>query len=430
VPRVPAALQRRAQRAYVKYARQRGDLLLELLDPANWADPYPIHDAMRAHGPVYRSKALRSYVFVGFEAASLALKDLRFLAGRPGKNDEDAGLANADSLVKLDPPRHTQVRKLLVKGFSLKAIEAMSGWVADLSDELLDNVRTRSELDGVEAIAFPLPVRVISRVLGVPDDKAGQIRTWGESLAPTIDPFMSPAQAIAAGSASREMLEYFRSLVDDHRRDPRDDILSALIAATEDGVSLTDGELLATCQLMLVAGFGTSVGMIGNMLNQFVDRPDEWRALQQNNEHVATAVEEVLRYESPVSMTLRIVGQDMDAFGHRMKAGSRAVVLIGAANRDPDVFPDPHRFDPRRGNAGRHLAFSPGVHHCLGAALARLEGRAILQAMLDRMPEIRRAGPAARYPNMNARGMTSVPIAVTPHVLDRAATVVPPRSPR
>jgi cytochrome P450 len=417
--RVPPRVMRRAKRAYIKYAQWRGDLLLELLDPANWADPYPIHDAMRQHGPVYHSKVLRSYVFVGFEAASVALKDLRFLAGRPGENDEAAGLANQDSLVKLDPPRHTQVRKLLVKGFSLKAIEAMSGWVNDLSHELLDNVADQSEFDGVAEIAFPLPVRVISHILGIPNEKADDIRVWGESLAPTIDPFMSPAQVVAAGEASRAMLNYFRELVDDHRRHPRDDILSALIAATEDGVGLTDGELLATCQLMLVAGFGTSVGMIGNMLNQFVDRPDEWRALQEDNTHVTTAVDEVLRYESPVSMTLRIVGENMEMFGHRMKAGSRAVVLIGAANRDPDVFPDPHRFDPRRENAGRHLAFSPGVHHCLGAALARLEGREILQAMLDRMPAMTRAGAPSRYPNMNARGMTSVPLAVTPRVLQR-----------
>src|SRR2546423_1453898 len=199
--RVPARWQRRAQRAYVNYAKWRGDLLLELLDPANWANPYPVHDAMRAHGPVYRSKVLRSYVFVSFDAAALALKDVRFLAGRPGQNDEAAGLANADSLVKLDPPRHTQVRKLLVKGFSLKAIEAMSEWINGLSHELLDDVALRREFDGVESIAFPLPVRVISRILGVPDEQASQVRTWGGSLAPTIEPFMSPARAPAAGHA-------------------------------------------------------------------------------------------------------------------------------------------------------------------------------------------------------------------------------------
>jgi cytochrome P450 len=407
--------------------RGRNDPIVLLRSRNAWVDPYSIYEAMRAKGPVYYSKTTDMHVITGFEEANAAFKDPRFRAGTlaPQHNAVSA-LGSPDSLLKLNPPRHTQIRKLVSKAFSARAIEQMAGWITELAHELVDEVVGRQEFDVVAHVAYPLPLRVVTRVLGIPQVDEDQFAEWGMALGNTLEPFIPREQWIAGRAADKAMYAYLEGLVQERRASPGDDMLSALIAATDDdGVRLTDNELLVNCQVILVAGFGTMVGMISSGMNILVDRPDLWQRLQADRSLVANLVEEVLRLESPIQMTPRHVAEDVDLGGHQIGGGRRALIVEGAANRDPRMFPDPTRLDLDRENASKNLAFAGGPHYCLGAALARLQGRIGFDVMLDRMPKLARAGVPERRPLLTARGFNTVPVAVQPSVLPRTTMSVP-----
>ena len=392
-----------------------------------WVNPYPIYEAMRAKGPVYYSKTTGLHVITGFDEANAAFKDNRFRAGTMAAHDNVvSALGSPDSLLKLNPPRHTQIRKLVSKAFSPRAIEQMAGWITDLAHELLDDVVGRQEFDVVRHVAYPLPLRVVTRVMGIPQVDEAQFAEWGLALGTTLEPFIPRAQWLAGRAADVAMYAYLQRLVEERREKPSDDMLSALIAATDDdGVRLTDNELLVNCQVILVAGFGTMVGLVSSGMDILVDRPDLWRRLREDPSLVPNLVEEILRLESPIQMTPRHVAEDVDLLGHHLPAGRRALIVEGAANRDPRTFPDPTRLDLDRENAAKNLAFAGGPHYCLGAAIARLQGRIVFEAMLDRLPEVSRAGAPERREFLTARGLNSVPIAVTPAVQPRSAATVP-----
>jgi cytochrome P450 len=364
------------------------------------------------------------HVVTGHEEATAILKDARFLVATSNPHEAVSALGSADSMLKLNPPRLTQIRKIVTKALSPRAIADMSGWITELAHSLLDDVTGQHEFDLVHHVAYPLPLRVVTRILGIPPMDEAQFAEWGNAMGNTLEPFIPHQQRIVARVADKAMYAYLQRLVEDHRANPTDDILTALIAATDDdGVRLTDHELLVNCQVILVAGVGTMVGLVGSGMDMLFDQPDLWRRLRASPELVPTLVDEVLRLESPIQMTPRIAADDVDVFGHQIKQGERALVVIGAANRDPRVFPEPHRLDLDRENAGKHLAFAAGPHYCIGAALARLEGRTIFEAMLERMPEIIRAGAPERRPLLTARGLNRLPTAVRPAVLPRPAVV-------
>jgi cytochrome P450 len=428
--RVASRLKARAIRTLEPTAirvRGRSDPIVRLRLANAWVDPYPIYEAMRAKGPVYYSKTTGLHVITGFEEASTAFKDSRFRAGTMAAQDTAvSALGSPDSLLKLNPPRHTQIRKLVSKAFSARAIDQMAGWITELAHDLLDDVVGRQEFDVVRHVAFPLPLRVVTRVMGIPPVDEEQFAEWGLALGNTLEPFIGREQWIAGRKADTAMYGYLQRLVQERRANPGDDMLSALIAATDDdGVRLTDNELLVNCQVIIVAGFGTMVGMISSGMNILVERPDLWQRLTDDRALVPNLVEEVLRLESPIQMTPRHIAEDVDLHGNHIPGGRRALIVEGAANRDPRTFPDPTRIDLERENANKNLAFAGGPHYCLGAALARLQGRIVFDAMLDRMPQVRRAGAPERRQLLTARGFNSVPIAVTPSVLPRTTTAVP-----
>ena len=421
---MPNRVERLLRRTAYRYYTRRGDLLVPLTNPVNWPRSVEMYDAMRERGHVYVSKASKIPVITTHEAVTAILKDTRFKSGPPNKsNDPTQAIFNADSLVNMDPPRHTQIRKLLTKGFTLKSIEAMAPWITELCHELLDNIEGRREFDAVPELAMPVPIHVICKLLDIPTEFVPQLCTWGEDIGPSIDPFMTPRQIRAARKSSVEIIDYFRDLVAERRGQLGDDVLSAFIQASEDGVGLTETELLATCQLILLAGFGTSVGMLGNLVRRLTENEGSWQMLQERPELIPLAVEETLRMDSPVQVTLRYVLEPTEFYGVRIPAGQRTIALIAGANRDPAVFPDPHRFDITRENASRQLAFSPGIHHCLGSSLARMEGRILLQAMLERLPDLKSAGPAKLWPTLAYRSALSVPVSVSPQVLARTESV-------
>jgi cytochrome P450 len=264
--------------------------------------------------------------------------------------------------------------------------------------------------DLIDALAFPLPIAVICHLLGVPAEDQASFRVWGHDVATTLEPQSTPAAESRSRSSELALTAYLRELVRKRRADPDDSLLSALVAAEEEGDRLSPGELVSTALLLLIAGFETTVNLIGNGTVALLGDPEHWKGLGDDPSLVPVAVEELLRYDSPVQMTSRTATEDVDVGGTVIPKGAPIIVAIGGANRDPDVFEQPDQLKIDRPNASRHLAFSLGMHHCLGAALARLEGRIAVEELTRRYPGLELAGTPTRRQLLVLRGFESVPV--------------------
>jgi cytochrome P450 len=411
--------------AGLRYHVWRGDRIPHLFAPDSWVAPKPftLYEDMRRRGPVFRSPTSGLYVTTSYDASNTVLKDDRFhVIPRGGYDSDRLDMMSAASLLRIDPPRHTQIRKLVNKGLSARAVESMSESITELMHELLDRVEGQQVIDIIDDIAYPLPITVVARILGMPEVDLGKFAEWAHALGPGIDPFITREQAIAARDASDKISAYFADLVEQRRHTPGDDVISALIAARDEGGGkLSDEELLSNCQLMLIAGFGTMTGMIGHGIDMFLDQPELWRELREHPELIPNAVDEILRLEHSIQLTVRYTYDDeIDVSGVTIPPESTVIVLLAAGSRDHSTFPDPLRFDLHRDNSSKHLAFAGGAHYCLGAPLARLQGRIAFTAMTQRLPEISRAGATVRRPFLVARGLDKVPVRVTPAVLPRS----------
>jgi cytochrome P450 len=308
----------------------------------------------------------------------------------------------------MDPPDHTRLRRLVSHAFSPRAIASLESWIREATDRLVSTVDPEDGFDLVDAVAFPLPIAVICHLLGVPADDQAQFRVWGHALASTLDPQAS------AESESREselaLTAYLRALVEARRADPDDSLLSSLIAAEEEGDRLTQDELVSTALLLLVAGFETTVNLIGNGTVALLGAPTQWARLHEEPGLIAGAIEELLRYDSPVQMTSRNATEDVEVAGRVVPKGANVIVLIGGANRDPEMFAEPDGLEIDRADASRHLSFSFGIHSCLGAALARLEARVVFEALTSRFPTLELTGTPTRRQLLVLRGFESVPV--------------------
>lgn len=295
--------------------------------------------------------------------------------------------------------------------FTPRAVAALRQRVEEKANALLDELACDTGVvDVVDRYCAQLPVAVIGEVLGVPEHDRARVLQFGELAAPSLDFGLSWAQYrdVAHGLACFDdwLAEHLQRL----RRTPGDDLMSALIRTSEDGAHLTDAELRATAGLVLAAGFETTVNLLGNGIRLLIDAPDQLEALRERPENWSTAVEEILRVESPVQLSARTAVVDTEVAGRPIRRGDTVLIYMAAANRDPAVFTDPHRFDVERANAGRHLAFSGGRHFCLGAALARAEGEVGLAAFFRRFPEVRAAGAGVRRDTRVLRGWSSLPV--------------------
>jgi cytochrome P450 len=282
-----------------------------------------------------------------------------------------------------DPPLHTRLRRLVSKAFTPRQVSQLEPFVVQRTKELLDAAAERGRLELVEDLAYPLPVAVISELLGVPHEDAATFAGWSHVLAKGLDRLMSeptPEEMAENRVASEEFRAYFEHLAELRRREPRDDLLSALVAAEEEGDRLTMDELTSTALLLLVAGHETTVSLIGNGMLALLRVPGLLDRVRDNPALAEGVVEEVLRLDPPVQMTMRTALRDLDVPGGRLKAGGTAVLLIAAANRDEE----PAAFDPERGSSS-HLSFGGGIHYCLGAPLARLEGRIVFAELARRL---------------------------------------------
>jgi len=403
--------------------------LAALGDPAVLPDPYPILARLREASPfpAHVSSPLPegALVVVGrHEDCSRILRDPRASSERNRSllSSPELRARRPPSFLSLDPPDHTRLRRLVSKAFAPRVIVRLEPRIRELCRDLLAAVEGDGEGEGgwgggrgdsagqlelVSQLAYPLPVRIISELLGVPAGDHSRFAGWSASLAHSLQPQFLASGADAAAAAEQARLEfaaYFRALIAARRARPADDLLSELIRAEDDGQRLSEEELIATCVLLLVAGHETTVGLISNAVLALLRHPDQLAALRDDPDLAAGAVEETLRYDPPVQLTGRVARGGMQVGPVFAPDGALLMLLIAATGRDPDVFPDPDRFDIRRA-AGHHLAFAAGPHFCLGAPLARLEATIAVQAFATQVagPELDPAGLAYK-PNLNLRG--------------------------
>jgi cytochrome P450 len=380
-----------------------------LFDPAVRADPYPLMHRIREVSPFAALDG--ALVVVGRHADAVRLfrdphassERLNSLLAPP-----EARTLPASFLFR-DPPDHTRLRRLVSAAFTPRVVAGLRPHVEEIIDELLGGVAGTGRIEVVSELAYPLPVRVISELLGVPATDRARFQGWSARLARSLDPSALIAGEIPAEvpQTRAEFADYFRELIDQRRREPGDDLLSHLIRVEENGDQLTEEELLSTCILLLVAGHETTVNLIANGILALLRHPDQLAALRADPGLAGAAVEETLRYDPPVQMTSRVArgGMRLGERGLEAPDGATVLVLLAAANRDPAVFAEPDRFDLTRANAGAHLAFAAGPHFCLGASLARLEGAAALTAFAARVPDPRLNPDSLEYrPNLNLRG--------------------------
>ena len=386
----------------------------------NTQDPYPAYAALRERGQAHRSRLMNAWIFGRYPDVAAILPDWqRFSsdgrkAKRPGKRTVIPDPGAAPSMLSLDPPDHRRLRGLVSKAFTPRAVNALEPHVRSLMHGLLDGIDDLSGFDLMEAVARPLPVIVIAEMLGVPVEDRPRFRSWSDRRARILEPTISAEERADAVLAGADLDAYFAPLVEERRADPRDDILSGLVQAEEEGDRLDGAETITMLRLLLVAGNETTVNLIGNGMLALLRHPEQLQRLRDDPALIPSAVEELLRYDSPVQLDLRRIVEDCDVNGFPVKRGEDIVMLIGGANRDPGQFTDPDGLDVGRDRAS-HISFGRGIHACIGAPLARLEARIAIEVLLERFSSIRLAGPPARFrPSIVLRGLESLPVAAAP----------------
>ncbi len=394
-----------------------GELHFDPMDGDFLADPYPTYHRLRDEDPVHLSH-LGFWVLTRYEDVVAVLRDPRFakeamiaaVAARLGIVPGTIGL----SMLDRDPPDHTRLRGLVSKAFTPRMVERLRPRIQQIVDGLLARVAGAGSMDLIEEFAYPIPVAVICELLGVPVQNHEQFKAWSLDIARGLDAVMLPVDSEVArrsGTARFALADYFHRLIAARRASPRDDLLSALIAAEEAGDTLSEDELLASCILLLVAGHETTVNLIGNGTLALLRHPAELRRLRENPALIAGAVEELLRYDGPVQRTARMPSTTVTIGGRTIEPGEMVMPFMGAADRDPAQFPDPDRLDITRSD-NRHVAFGMGIHFCLGAPLARLEGQIAINTLVQRLPGLALATEKPEYrQSLTLRGLTALRVA-------------------
>ncbi len=385
-------------------------------------DPYPLYHRLRAEDPVHRS-ALGMWVLTRHADVLAVLRDPR-MSRDPRRSERIELLRSsaevdelltseeaAPSMLFVDPPDHTRLRVLVNKAFTPAAVERLRPRVEAIVAGLLDRVAGAGAMDVVEDLAYPLPVTVM---FGVPEAARERFRAWSRELVRLLDPVVASDALERALQARLALRGYLRGLVAERRAHPSGDLLTALIVAEDHGHKLSEAELVSMCVLLLVAGHETTVNLIANGTVALLRHPEAWAQLQADPSLLGSAVEELLRYDSPVQFTSRHALADLDIGGRRVRAGETVVAVLGAANRDPAQFPDPDRLDLAR-KPNRHVAFGGGIHFCLGAPLARTEARIAISALLARLPGLELGPrPPVRRDTVTLRGLASLPAKFPP----------------
>ncbi|MBP6819246.1 MAG: cytochrome P450 [Ferrovibrio sp.] len=391
-------------------------------DAAVIADPYPSLHALMEHDPVHWSDKLGGWILTRYDHIRQSLRDRRFSSDRMRPffdrmpDAERADLRELDASMRLwavfnDPPAHTRVRGLMNKAFTTSALEAMRPRVAAIVERLLDDLAKRGgETDFIQDFAYPLPAHVIASMLGVPAADVEKLKHWSDHLgAFVLTSRMSADKYRQANSALLEMNAYFTDLVEARRRQPEADVTTGMVQAEQRGDFLSTEELVGACVLLLFAGHETTTHLLGNGLLALLKHPEQMHMLRDDATLAATAIEEMLRWDGPSLAQVRVAAEDIELEGKQIKRGDRVFQMLCAANRDPRVFEQPDRFDIRRKH-NPHLTFGYGIHFCIGAPLARLEGQTAFPALLRRLPHIELAAAPDWSDSIVVRGLNSLRI--------------------
>lgn len=414
-------------RALASFGAKRGEMQGRLIaDPTVRADPGGFADELRSHGRLVRGRA--AWLTADHALAHQLLRSDDFTVTAIGKTLpgplgwlENKTMVKGrlhpllpPSLLSVEPPEHTRYRKTVSSVFTTRAVTALRERVQQAAEILIDQMpadgTAGSIVDVVDLYCSQLPVTVIGDILGVPDRDRPRILEFGELAAPSLDIGLSWKQYRLVEDGLDGFNTWLANHIGQLQRTPGDDLMSQLIAASEGGTRLDDAELRATAGLVLAAGFETTVNLLGNGIRILLDHPDQLAILLERPEAWPNAVEEILRLDSPVQLSARMARVDTEVAGRTVKQGELVILYLAGANRDPEVFADPHRFDISRDNAGKHLSFSGGRHFCLGAALARAEGEVGLRTFFERYPDATLAGAGSRRETRVLRGWSSLPI--------------------
>jgi cytochrome P450 len=393
-----------------------------MVDPAYALDPFPHYETLRAKGPLYDNGFAITTVSHAVTTAVLRSPDFGVIGGYSGNVPRWLLLAQAiggrgplgpvepPSMLAVDQPDHTRYRKLVSRAFTARAVAALRSRTEEIADELLTGLERRRDVDLMTEYASLLPATVIAEMLGAPVAMSRRFLAWGAEAARSLDAGLSLSEFRRSERGLRALQRWMEGHLAHLRAHPGDDILSTLVHAQSAEGKLTQDELTATAMLLLAAGFETTVNLIGNGTALLIAHPEQHDRLRAEPALWPNAVDEVLRLDSPVQRTGRVAQRDTVLAGVRVPVGKPVMTLLGGANRDPEVFDEPGRFDVGRPNAGEHLAFSSGIHYCLGAGLARMEGTVGLQALFGRFPDIALAGTPHRRATRVLRGYESVPV--------------------
>ena len=403
------------------------ELLWNPFDAAFRADPYPYYDRLRTEAPVYRAPTgqtvltryadvfatLRSNEVSRDVEANSTIDPTDEVAVRR-RNRRRGG---AKTILNLDPPDHTRLRRLVSKAFTPRQIELLRPRIEQMVDEALDIAQEAGSIELIDALAFPVPFRVISELLDMPMDRADELRDWSQALTAGLEPAATMAELDEAETAVMQLVPYLIEIIEARRAAPGDDLLSALLAVEDDGDTLSPEELISFVVLLYVAGHETTVNLIGNGTLALLRHPAELERWRVDPSLDATAVDELLRYDGPVQHTVRVAMSPTtfsDAHGDPVvvEPGHTILTVLGAANHDPAVFDDPHTLRLDRANAGRHTAFSAGIHYCLGASLAKLEATVAITGLIRRFDVIELAGEPHWRDRITIRGVDRLPLVV------------------
>ena len=402
----------------------------DLLSPELTEDPFAYYAGLRASDPVHWAPGSKAWLLTRYDDVVAAFGDPRLSSDRvrplldvlPAPRRAEYGpMLEIISrwMVVTDPPVHTRLSRLASRAFRQQRVSAMSGWIGELVEELLDDFVASGGDDFLAGLAYPLPAAVIARMMGVPQQDRGMFQHWSDELA--LVAFGAGGQDRAGRYARalagvRELQEYLAGLIERRRREPGEDMISLLLGSAageggdEDGDHLDDAELMALCSLILFAGHETTTNLLCNAIVALDRHPAELARLRADPSLVNRAVEEVLRFEGPIKILIRWVVQDHERDGRQVKAGDRVFLVLQSANRDKGTFADPDRFDIGRPGKPLHVGFGRGLHACLGAQLARIEARVALPRILDRLGDIRVCGEVTWRPNIASRAVTGLRI--------------------
>ena len=399
-----------AKRSLLTWEWLESGVVFDLTSKDVLANPYPTYHRLREKDPIHRMRLVDAWVLTRYDDVQTVLQDhRRFSNQEAGAGDRE--YTQDRSMLDLDPPDHTRLRSLVSKAFTPRSVAALGPRIERIVEELLDEVDGEDRFDLIDSFAFPLPIIVIAEMLGVPAEDLDRFKDWSNDIVLSLEPILSREQRERFRRSEQELYEYFEGIIALRRQEPQDDLVSALLAAEEEGDRLSHGELLATLLLLLVAGNETTRNLIGNGMLALLRNPGELQRLREQRDLLDPAIDELLRYDSPVQLDGRTALEDVELGSKLIRTGQQVVSVVGAANRDPAAFSDPDRLDIGRQEKS-HISFGRGIHYCLGASLATLEGRIAFEGLLERFSTVRLAAEPQQRKQVVLRGVENLVVDV------------------